>query len=217
MTARKWTPARVVKIWLDVILALGCLAWVVLALYMLTAPWLVSSGDAVDFGITVAIGPHSFLPRMPLELYQTVPNTDTEIHRAQLVKGYGELRMDTRSWGLHFASMLLYEVALLLVVYAVWVLREVMKSVLAGEPFTSVNSRRLRRIGFIILAATVVFPVPEYLIGKAILADLNVAGLTLSPAFRIPTDWILGGLLFLVLGAIFRHGTDLEQEQALTV
>ncbi len=109
------------------------------------------------------------------------------------------------------------EIWRLVVIYATWILREVLRSALAGQPFPPANSRRLQRIGYLILASTVVFPIPEYLIGKAILADFHAAGLTLSPALRLSTDWILGGLLFLVLGAIFSHGTELERERALTV
>ena len=46
---------------------------------------------------------------------------------------------------------------------------------------------------------------------------MAVEGLTLSPALRFSKDWFLGGLLFLVLASIFRHGTELEEDRALTV
>ena len=47
--------------------------------------------------------------------------------------------------------------------------------------------------------------------------ELSVEGIDLSPALRFSKDWFLGGLLFLVLSTIFRHGTELEEEKALTV
>ncbi len=215
MKADEWKPARVVKVWLDVVLVLGCIAAGLIAVYLLATSFTGSAGRTAE--VTVAIGSHSFLPRLPLELEAVGVPDDSGVSSAVLVKGYGQLRTQTHRRVQHFVSMLLIEVFLLVVLYAVWTLRAVLLSVLAGRPFAPANSRRLQRIGFVILAVTLLFPIPEYLIGKAVLQDLTVVGLALSPALHFSTDGVLTGLLFLVLAAIFRHGSELERERALTV
>jgi hypothetical protein len=216
MAARKWTSARVVKVWLDVVLALGGVIGALLVLYLLFSP-LMFRQEGGDVSVVVAIGPHSFLPRMPLELASPPSDGGDGSSRAYLVKGYGELRTATTDLWLHLASMLFFVLGIGVVLYTVWILRQVLVTALAGEPFAPANSRRLRWIGFIVLALAVVAPCVEYLLGQAVLARLAVEGLRLSPAFRFSTDFVLVGLLFLVLAAIFRHGTELEEERALTV
>jgi hypothetical protein len=173
--------------------------------------------EGLDVNVTVAVGPHSVLPRMPLEMAPADPGVASDFHRARLVKGYGELRVLSTDLGLHFASMFFFLVGILTVLYAVWTLRRVLHSVLAGEPFAPVNSLRLRRIGFVVLALTILFPFAEYWIGRTVLERPTVEGLSLSPAFRFSTDGVLIGLLFLVLSTIFRHGAELEEERSLTV
>jgi hypothetical protein len=154
---------------------------------------------------------------MPLEVAPEGPTGASEFHRARLVKGYGELRVLSTDWGLHFASMFFFLVGILTVLYAVWTLRKILQSVLAGEPFAPVNSLRLRRIGFVVLALTVLLPLAEYWIGRTVLYRLPVHDLSLCPAFRFYPDGVLIGLLFLVLSTIFRHGAELEEERSLTV
>jgi hypothetical protein len=217
MAAHKWSAARVVKVWLDIVLALCAAGLGLLILWLLLMSSHAVRHGGTDAAVVVAIGSHSLVPRMPLELAAAPPGGDSDFLRATLVHGYGELRTVTTDWGLHLVSMLFFVVGGLVVLYAIWILREILKSVLAGEPFAPANSRRLRRIGFIVLALAVVVPGAEYLIGQAFLRRLTVEGLSLSPAFRLSKDVILTGLLFLVLSVIFRHGTELEEERALTV
>ena len=213
MTTRKWSPARVAKVWLDVVLALGGVATGLLVVWLLISPWLVGEDLPADTTATVAIGERTVFPRLPLEYSNDV----AEFARADLANGYGELRTATTDWRLHFASVGPTALATLVILYSVWLLREVLRTVLAGEPFAPANSRRLRRIGWIVLALSAVGPLADYLLSQALLERLTVDSLPLSAALRIPRDGFLVGLLFLVLSAIFQHGTELEDERSLTV
>jgi hypothetical protein len=112
----------------------------VLTLWLLIFPSLLpmpEGAEGLDVNVTVAVGPHSVLPRMPLEMAPADPGVASDFHRARLVKGYGELRVLSTDLGLHFASMFFFLVGLLTVLYAVWTLRKVLQSVLAREPFAS--------------------------------------------------------------------------------
>ncbi len=219
MAVRRWSSTRAVKVWLDVVLMLGGLATLVLLVWAMAAPIVMSLEEPIpaDLSVAVAIGPHSALPRMPLQFEEIGDAGGARFHRPRLVWGYGELRTETFSWRLHFVGLGFHLIALLATLWAIWNLRQVVKTALAGEPFAPANSHRLRRIGFIILTVTLVAPLIEYQLGRYLLEQLSIEGLTLSPALRFSKDWLLGGLLFLVLASIFRHGTGLEEERALTV
>lgn len=229
MTAPKRSSTRVVKIWLDVVLLLCALGTTLLLIWAMAAPIIMGLEQpvAADVKAVVAIGQHSVVPRLPLEFEEVGPVEEGPIekgtaesprfHRLRLLGGYGELRAETFDWRLHLVGLGVALVGLLAAIWAIWNLRQVVKTTLAGEPFAPANSRRLRRIGFLILAVTLAAPLVEYQMGRYLLEQVAIKGLALSPALRFSTDWFLGGLLFLVLASIFRHGTELEKEKALTV
>jgi len=220
MTTRKWTPVRIAKIWFDIVLVGGAVAAVLLIGYALMTPWIlqtIQGSPGIDVNVPVAVGTHTLLPRMPLEVAATEPDERFRFNQARLVKAHGELRMLSTDWSLHFVSMLYPIIYLAVVFSAVWTFRRVLQSVIAGHPFAPENSVRLRRIGFVILALTACGPVAEYWVGRTVLERLTIEGVSLSPAFRFSTDGILMGILFLVLSAIFQHGNELEEERSLTV
>jgi hypothetical protein len=217
MTSRKWIPARIVKVWLTIVFWLCVVGAVVLTTTLVVAPFRADTPDGVEVQTPIAIGSHTFIPRMPLEVAPPKPDAKSNFHHVRLVKAYGELRAGSNDVGLHAATMGSFLVWLLVVMYGVWLLREIVENVLAGKPFARMNSRYFRRIGLITLGLALVGPLAEYQLGRAVLARLSVGGLTLSPALRFSEDACLLGLLFLVLAAIFSYGTELEEDRTLTI
>lgn len=120
---------------------------------------------------------------------------------------------------LTFAAGLLSSACYLIVLLA---LRNVCSTVSAGGPFSWENVRRIRVMGWTLIAMAGLDVIVDA-VGLAYLtASVTVAG---QPA-RVPGDlllyefpfWkILTGLAVLVLGEIFRTGADLEDDRALTV
>lgn len=219
MTARRFSSTRAVKIWLDVVLVLGGLATLALLVWAMAAPIVMGldQGSPADVSAVVAVGPHSLLPRLPLDFAEAGSADEARFHRARLMWGYGEIRAETFDWRLHLIGIGYALIGLLATLWAVWNLRQVVKTALDGEPFAAANSRRLRNIGVVILVVTLAAPFIEYQFGSYLLAQLDVENLALSPALRLSKEGLLGGLLFLALASIFRHGTELEEEKALTV
>jgi hypothetical protein len=103
---------------------------------------------------------------------------------------------------------------------ALWVvgqLRAVVRTVRDGRPFVPANARRLRRIAYAVFVAEVakalaVFAGSRYILG-------HFAGANFQFRTRVDFDVmsILLGLVILVIAEVFREGTRLEQEQALTI
>jgi hypothetical protein len=215
MKARRWTWARVVKAYLELCLVLGAVVWMLLLAYLLLRPWSQEVGAQAE--VVVAMGSHSLLPRMPLELATGSPTPESPFLRATLVQGYGELRAMTTDRNLQLLTMLVLILGIPILLYLFWLLREFLRTVLEGSPFAPANSRRLRRIGFILLGLTLLAPGVEYWVGQEILSRLQVETLPLSPALRFPEETFFLGLLFLVFSAVFRYGTELEEERSLTV
>jgi len=218
MAKRSSTSARIVKICLDVVLALGGLGAALLALWLVVSPLVMSGpGKYADVSIPVAIGERSVLPVVRLEVTNGGSGVTPDHRHPRIVKGRGELRLETTHWSLQSLSNTVYLFGIMVVLYVVYMLRGVFKTVTAGAPFAPVNSSRLRRIGFVLIGAGIIVPILEYVVAWAILSRVTITGAELSPPVHVDPELVLGGLMLLALATIFRHGAELEQDQSLTV
>jgi len=219
-------PVRILKIWFDVVLVLGALAAVVLVGWLVISPFLMADGKTPsNAAIEVVVGERSFLPVMPLEFVSTAGTfREPGIEKATLVKARGELRLLTTDWWLQFASFGEFLVAMLVILYVIWMLRRVLINVLDDRPFDPANGLLLRRCGYGVLILGVALPPFDYALANHVLSGIRVTNLNLRPAITFDKDVMLVGLLLLVFGIIFTRGNEiqeheqaLQEEQALTI
>jgi hypothetical protein len=133
------------------------------------------------------------------------------------VDARGELRIETTAWSLQFLPNLGMLLALGIALVIVNQLRAMLRTVRAGAPFADVNARRLRTMGWLLLAVGLLGPVFEYAVARSLLARVPVAGLALTAPLDARTDVMLAGLLVLVLSAVFARGAELERDRSLTI
>jgi hypothetical protein len=210
--ASKWV--RVTKLLLDVIFFLGCAGAVGIALWLAVSPLVMRDGRAGDATIPVAVGEGLVYPTIDVVLDRAAAST---VQRAVLVNARGELRIQTTDWSLQFLPNVGMLLALGVALFIVHLLRLMLRTVSAGEPFAEANARRLRTIGFLLLVVGIVGPVLEYLVSSACLSRIPVSGLAVTAPLDARTDVILGGLLLLVLSAVFARGAELERDRSLTI
>jgi len=214
MTHPSQPTVSLTKAILDLVFWLSLAGGAVLTVFLAISPLVMRDGRTLDAAFPVAIGEGTPRPVLPLEV---VPAAAPDVQRAVLVDARGELRLQTTSWPLQFLPNLGILAALWLAVYVVGLMRGVLRRVKAGEPFARANVRALRIIGGILIAVGILGPVLEYLVVRAVLAQVALTGTMLTAPFDVQGNVILAGLLVLVLAGIFRHGAHLEREQALTV
>jgi len=215
MNKSKLISARIVKIYLDICLVLGAIALPLLLIWGLISPLVMSEESVfVDAMIPVTVGKSSVLPVLPLEASGEDGNGITNLN---LVKARGELRFDTTSWWLHITTVLPLLVGGLLVMWVIFLVRQVVASVLQGDPFTARNAGRLRLVGLILLIAGTVGPLLEYLHADMVLAQVGSSTIPLSPPLTFSPEVILAGLIMLALSTVFGHGKELEDDKSLTI
>lgn len=108
---------------------------------------------------------------------------------------------------------------IVLFVVGLWLLRGVARSVREGDPFVPDNVRRLRGIGFLLVAGSIAVELLNYSLRLALYnrlpqnpsADLGVRGLS------IPGTALLAGLGVFILAEVFAHGLRLREDVEGTV
>lgn len=211
----KLISARIVKVYLDICLVLGAIVLPLLLIWTLISP-LVMSEEPVfaDTTIPITVGESSLFPVFPVA---SSAMEGVGISNLNLVKARGELRFDTTSWGLHLAAILPFFIVGLLVMWVILLIRQVVASVLVGNPFTVRNAGRLKLVGFILLIGGTVGPLFEYLHADMVLARISTDTVPLSPPLMFSTEVILAGLIMLALSTVFGHGKELEDDKSLTI
>ncbi len=207
--------ARIVKRWLDVVFVLGTIVCSLLLVWLLAAPVAMTVSDAsADVALKVAIGEGSVWPVMPMAGGGIGAVAADSL---RVINATGELRFLTTAWWLHLASAGHMFVGALLGLYVIYLLRRILASVIEQRPFASSNVRRMRLLGFTLLAVSVLRPVAEYLVARLVLSQVAVENVSLSAPVDFSPEAVFGGLLLLVLATIFDHGSRLEHERSLTV
>ena len=139
--------------------------------------------------------------------------------RDPVITGLAELSIDTSSLPALYLFTAILEIGGLVGLYVLIQLRALFASLVSGTSFTPENSGRIKNIGFVVIAWSLINPLLQYFGGGAILAEysLNVPGIELSPAFELNGMTIFIGLAMIVLSSVLNEATDMHEAQKLTI
>ena len=101
--------------------------------------------------------------------------------------------------------------------FVVFQLRSLLGALRDRRTFERENAVRLRRIGIAVIAFELAHALAVWAGGLYLDRTLVARGMQLRAHFRLDLPVILLGLLLLALAAAFRVGSELAEEQALTV
>jgi len=104
---------------------------------------------------------------------------------------------------------------LVVIVAIAWLLRGVLQSMRAGDPFVHANVRRLRLVAVLLLVGVPVATVLTALGDQALAHSAELAGAGLRVSF--PTGSLLGGLGTLVLAEVFAAGSRMREDLEGTI
>lgn len=104
-----------------------------------------------------------------------------------------------------------------LFLYFLHLLRQVVWSVEGGNPFVSLNAKRLRIMGALIVLSGVAKTFSEFAISGYLDAILRPEGFSLDGHIGLDFRSLIVGLSVIVLSEVFRIGAAMREEQELTV
>lgn len=161
---------------------------------------------------------------LKLDFYFQLPPSAYHIFASQL--GREAAKVGVSSGQLSFArphlSFVLIAAATLALAAGWWLfvlyqLRQLLAALRAGDTFARQNALRLRRIGGAVIAFELAHALAVWAGGLYLEHTVVARGLSLRSHFGVDVLVILIGLLLLALAAAFRVGSELADEQALTV
>jgi hypothetical protein len=144
---------------------------------------------------------------------------DTVTLADSVVRGRGEVRIDTDSTFAWYLSNGVQMVAVILFLYGLAQLRALFRALADGRPFSVENAARVRKLGIIVVVWYVVVPLLQALSGFLILndIDLEVRGAIFTPATGFSIAGIVTGLAIVVLSGVLREAAEVHEDQSLTI
>lgn len=97
----------------------------------------------------------------------------------------------------------------------IWMLRNIVKSLRTGSPFTAENVKRIRVIGWVVFGQAYLHELSNYLFVNRI--SIDTAVITIKAQFTLLPDGVLLAICILVLAEVFRYGCTLQREHDTTV
>jgi len=113
-----------------------------------------------------------------------------------------------------FGSALCFLAITLFVIYQ---LRKILTHLVQEEPFVKENVLRVRKIGTILVGGAFFQSIVEYMIGCFITQHIIIQGAKLVPKFELNLQTVVAGLAVLVLAEILKQGTEIKEDQNLTI
>ncbi|HEY8343707.1 MAG TPA: DUF2975 domain-containing protein [Bacillota bacterium] len=113
-----------------------------------------------------------------------------------------------------FGSAICFIAVSLFILYQ---LRKIFSNLVKEEPFVKENVLRVRKIGVIVLVGAVFQSIVEYLIGYFVVQHIIIQGMRLVPDFGLNFPALLAGLCVLVLAEVLKEGTEIKEDQNLTI
>lgn len=213
-TARSNRLARFLRFVLDFLYGLSILAGLALVIWVgisplvvragesygsVSIPVLIGSGEEPEFDVNFTMDPHA------------------EVHSAFVRKAEGMLYLETQSvWLIAMANASKF-VVILGLAYIFYLVRNVVRAIESGTPFTQNASQNLRRLGYSVLILSLLGPVVEHLAAREIFNLLPEMTPKLSPGPTFDVGIFFIALMILLLAHVWSYGLELEREQALTV
>lgn len=211
MTARGTKLARAVRIYVSIGWWACAIGLVVVPIGLILVLGRVSQTDRPAPDMPV-------LARIQVDESALVPaEQDATVEPSALVFGQGEMRIRTRSKAAWTLLFLLIEIILVVLLYVYGQLRALLRSVIDRDPFAEENAGRIRHVGLVVIGWGVIAPFVKLFIGVAMVDEVAVRGLILTPPVELQFETVFFGLAILVLSEIFRQASELKNDQSLTI
>jgi hypothetical protein len=129
----------------------------------------------------------------------------------------GALRFPVRGGRFFLTNGLLLVLMLMVALWGIRLLQGVLRTVRDGHPFVAANARRVRTIGWLVIGGEIARAIIVFLENDYARRHFSIEGLRFTAHADFSVAAIVEGLIILVIAEVFRAGTQLDEDQSLTV
>jgi hypothetical protein len=174
---------------------------------------------------------HSFLngdwanlaPRIPVNFstneFGTIQFSDSTIHKIAVVSNKATfVFLRTAPFKIWLFNIISIYIMYALTLYIIYHLRKFFQTLKNENPFTRKNGTRLRAIGITTIIASIFWKkIYSLLISSLVSGKISIEGIKIISNSNFDFQVILLGLIIIVISEVFRLGSEMKEEQELTI
>lgn len=150
---------------------------------------------------------------IPIDIY----NSDNQNNDVYLTNGEGRLHIENSEYNFIYLRLLNSFLDTLFYIIIIFFLRKIFSSLKTGAFFVKQNGIYIKKIAFTILGLTLIPAILNYFINVWIKQSLNIEGIIFKARFEFDYGTIFLALLIFVIAKVFIRGTELKEDQDLTI
>ena len=174
-------------------------------------------------GVNIALLIYSIFSSRAIDPFAKIPvqlNFQKQLQWSGIVDTHGSLLM----WDSFHSVKIFLSFCNILVtfgsVYVILILRKIIKTVIAGDPFIPQNGKRLKLMAMIIFFLPLVIQLFSWIVTKQVISQLQFPTIAIGFDFLDNGNlrtYLITSIFLYIISEVFRIGTSLKEEQELTV
>ena len=144
-------------------------------------------------------------------------NNDNQESAVYLTNGEGRIHIENEDYNFIYFRLLSAFIDTLFYIFIIFLLRKIFSSLKTGEFFVKQNGIYIKKIAYAVLGLTLIPAFLNYLINIYVKKSLNIEGIIFKAQFEFDYGTIFLALLIFVIAQVFIRGTELKEDQDLTI
>ena len=141
-------------------------------------------------------------------------NSESDIY---LTNGEGRMHIENEDYNFIYFRLLSAFLDTLFYIFIIYLLRKIFFSLKTGEFFVKQNGIYIKKIAYAVLGLTLIPAFLNYLINIYIKKTLIIEGIIFKAQFEFDYGTVFLALLIFVIAQVFIRGTELKEDQDLTI
>ena len=171
----------------------------------------------IGIGVAIANQSNKFTITLPVKFKSTsvkVRGVDYSKFHEAITSKKGEIHLGFEpTWQNNVIAVLLFAAAFATMAIVGYQVKEILESLRRNEPFNKRNFHRVRIIAFMLIGAFISEMIFFMILERTMLSLVESEYISLESTKNL----LWAGLIMLVLEAVFKRGTYLEEEEKLTI
>lgn len=189
------------------------LQWLIIAALVIITILIATNNSIIDTGKLEGF----HIQYVRLDIFNNIYDAENQNSDIYLTNGEGRLHIENEEHNFIYLRLLSAFIDTLFYIFIIYLLRKIFFSLKTGEFFVKQNGIYIKKIAYAVLGLTLIPAFLNYLINIWVKQTLTIEGIIFKAQFEFDYGTVFLALLIFVIAEVFIRGTELKEDQDLTI
>lgn len=152
-----------------------------------------------------------------IDIPNSINEADIQQNEVYITNGDGRIHLENEEYNFIYFRLLGAFIDTMFYIFIIYLLRKIFFSLKTGEFFVKQNGVYIKKIAYAVLGLSLIPAFLIYLLNIYIKQTLNIEGIIFKAQFEFDYGTVFLALLIFVIAEVFIRGTQLKEDQDLTI